>query len=240
MRKYRQLFTSSKASTSNLFFKRCLLSKLELIACNWQLVSGPLSLFDRNLRVCEAKLCTMEKMKTNPVQRQHFFRLLVRSTKFDSFLVDWENIKLWQFELEEPRAMFPVTAREKVTSIVLLSVGKVGRVIAFLWRSLDVVWLWLDVGKSVDETLPFQDFALECNTFDGTRPVLVVLALYISPKLEIDSLLCDEGKNLGSRLLEPATNFRWSFKGMEFLATVHLINDLVTNVITLSTVRYLI
>ena len=54
--------------------------------------------------------------------------------------------------------------------------------------------------------MPFQDFALECNTFDGRRPATVVLALYISTKLEIDSLLCDEGKILGNRQLEPATN----------------------------------
>lgn len=58
----------------------------------------------------------------------------------------------------------------------------------------------------MEATLPFQDFALECNSFDGTRPVTMVLALYISTKLEIDSLLCDEGKTLGSRLLELATN----------------------------------
>ena len=35
----------------------------------------------------------------------------------------------------------------------------------------------------------------------------VVLALYISTKLKIDSLLCDEGKILGSRLLKPATKY---------------------------------
>ena len=44
------------------------------------------------------------------------------------------------------------------------------------------------------------------SAIDGTRPMTVVLALYISTKLKIDSLLCDEGKILGNRLLETATN----------------------------------
>ena len=44
------------------------------------------------------------------------------------------------------------------------------------------------------------------SAFDGTWPVTVVLTLSISTKLKIDSLLCDEGKIVGTRLLEPATN----------------------------------
>ena len=84
--------------------------------------------------------------------------------------------------------------------------GKMATILPRLWRSFLVVWLWVDVGKSVEGTLPFLFFALECDSFDGTRPVTVDLAMYISTKLKIDSLLCDEGKILGSRQLEPATN----------------------------------
>ena len=58
--------------------------------------------------------------------------LRVRSIEFVSFLTDCENLNPWQFELEEARGKFPVTARGIAVSRVLLSVRKNGPDIAFL------------------------------------------------------------------------------------------------------------
>ena len=102
----------------------------------------------------------------------------------------------------------------------------------------------------MERTVPFYDFALVCNTSDGTRPMVVFLVSENSTRLEIDFLLlCAEGKILGSRLLEPATNcspVRLVFILKEALSgcssRLRFIlspTDRVTNVITLSTICYL-